>query len=357
VAPAAGQVSKPGNSFKLKNRPILLACLFICFCLCQPTLAGDDTLYQAAVADYTAKNYEKALAGFNNYLKSCTEKPDKPDAFYYVALIYHQTGRLELARRAYGFVIKNFPGTSGSAMAEKGLAQVEIALAPGPAHLPKETWIPFVRHGRSMVVEAKVNSHNVPMIFDTGAERCAFSLAQLRQLGVPLPSGPPQGLSMGVGKSEPTPIWTVKVDLLVGHIERHAFAVMVGDLALPAPLLGQDFFAGMEYSIDSTNNSISFKKHEPVEGGTILAAAAVTPGLTVDASGKYVYNVPCTLSGECAVVKVMVNGHELPMVFDTGAEGCLLTSVQAREAGVFMDGKALKVSGIGGATMADLSIV
>jgi len=320
-----------------------------------PVYAGDEPLYRSAVADYRAKNYDRARQKFESY---CKNYQDKADAFYYLALINYQQGRNTEAQNGYKFVIKNFAGSTAATLSAQGLAQLEQSFIPGQASLPKETWVPFVRRDRSIVVEAKVNNHTLPMVFDTGAERCAFSIAQFRKLGLPVPVGPPAGLSLGVGTAEPMPIWSAKVDLVVGRIERHGFTVMVGDMALTTPLLGQDFFTGMQYTIDATNNVITFKKRDAAEGTIIASAGSGTaPGMSVDTAGKYVYTVPFTLLGECAVVKVLVNGHELPMVFDTGAEGCVLSSEQAKEAAVTFSNKSFEISGIGGSTMASYGLV
>ena len=316
-------------------------------------LAADDALFQAATTDYAAKNYEKARVELEAYLKGGT---DKPEAFYYLGLIYQQLNRLPAAKKAYGLVIEHFPGSEAATLAQRALVSIDAALATGPAVLPRETWVPFARVGNAMFVDGKVNGKSQKMIFDTGAERCAFSLNQLRQLGVTLPGGPPSGLANGVGKTEGVPVWTVKIDLAVGHIERHNFAVMAGDMPLPAPLLGQDFLAGMEYSIDSSSNAISFKKKD---GGAniTLATAAPAAGMTVDAGGKYVYTVPFTVQGECAVVNVLVNGKQLPMIFDTGASICLFTAAQAQTAGITMTNAApVMVGGVGGAAPARIGI-
>jgi len=263
------------------NIAVLVACL-AALSWPLPCLADNEAALQQAIADYNARNFEQALRELEAYT---SEGASKPDGFYYLALTYQQLGRLNGARGSYDFVVKNFPGTPAAALSKKALEQLTAAMTSGPAFLPKETWVPFTRRGTSMIVDAKVNNKSMKMIFDTGAEGCAFSLAHFRQLGLPLPSGPPTAMAVGVGKNVPMPIWRVKVDVSVGHIERKQFIVAVGDNGLPLPLLGQEFFSGMEYSIDSTNNAISFKRRDTAPG-TIVAAVSVKPGMTVDASGK-----------------------------------------------------------------------
>ena len=318
-----------------------------------PTWAENETVLKQAIADYNARNFEQARLGLEAYVK---EGSSRPDGFYYLALTYHQLGRVQGAREGYAFVIKNFPGTPAAALSKKALDQLTAAFTSGPATLPKETWVPFTRRGTHMIVDAKVNNHPMKMIFDTGAEGCAFSMAHFRQLGLPRPSGPPTAMALGVGKAEPVPEWQVKVDLSVGHIERKQYLVSVSEIGLDAPLLGQDFFTGMEYSIDSTSNVVSFRRRD-VAPAKVAAVASVKPGMSVDASGKYVYTVPFEQMGECASVKVIVNGHEVPMIFDTGAEVTMFTSTQAASANIRTGRGHVQIGGIAGATTAGLGII
>lgn len=318
-----------------------------------PVLAENEAALNQAIADYNARQYEQARIGLEACLK---EGSSRPDGFYYLALTYQQLGRLAGAREAYAFVVKNFPGTTAATMSKKAMDQLSAALTSGPATLPRETWVPFTRRGTSMIVDARVNNKPMKMIFDTGAEGCAFSLAHFRQLGLPIPSGPPTAFAQGVGKSEPIPEWQVKIDLVVGRIERKQFLVSVGENGMSLPLLGQDFFTGMEYSIDSSNNVISFKKREAAPGKT-MTAVSVRPGMTVDASGKYVYVVPFEQLGECASVKVTVNNKVIPMIFDTGAEVTMFTTSQAASVGIPPGGRTVQIGGIGGAVAATLGVV
>jgi len=111
--------------------------------------------------------------------------------------------------------------------------------------------IPFkvAPDGRHMLVDAYINKKPYVMIFDTGADGCAFSFKDCKNLGIDPPSGAPTGRSIGV-KGE-TSTWTMMVDLKVGKIAKEGFTVGVVDNSdMDHPLLGQSFFGGYKVNVD-----------------------------------------------------------------------------------------------------------
>lgn len=322
--------------------PVFFFCAFKC--------PAEPQAFQQGVKLYQAGDYRAAARKFSSTVDA---EPENTDAMYYFALCQHRMGDARTARIVYKKIMTEFPGSRAAKMAKAALDQLNASSTAELTTLPKETWVPFRPRGQSLMVQAQVNHNNIEMIFDTGATECLFTREHIKALGLTPPTGEPDTHALGVGSSKGIPVWQMKIDIKVGRIERKGLSVLVSQQSLLAPLLGQSFYRDFEYTIDSAQQSILFKRRDQ----SIATAAApssnpLVPRATVDASGRYVYAVPCVIDGESVIVKTQVNGRELSMILDTGAEVVLFTNTQLKAIGVkaLRDPQPLQVNGIAGVT-------
>lgn len=297
-----------------------------------------------AIGMFNKGDYKSAIVLFEACLKVT---PKDPNLHYWAASTYSRMGQHEKAMQGYRFISRAFPGTPAASLS---VQMISSTVTHDPSDvLPRETWVEFERAGNSLLVGASIKGQPFKAIFDTGAEACCFTKPQLKALGVPEPTGAPDGKVAGVGTTDSIPVWRAKVDLSVGKIERKNFPILVSSMPLHAPLLGQTFYRGYEYTIDNQNKAILFKRTDgpaPVaHPGTRQAA----PAATVSSSGNYVYTVPFTFEGESIIVNVQVQGKETPMIFDTGADYSLFTPEILSTLGINkIQAVPVSVQGVGG---------
>jgi clan AA aspartic protease (TIGR02281 family) len=332
---------------------LLTSCLIALSCSVSTAFALEESeFYVQGTALFKKQEY---LQAFESFAKAVQLQPNNADAAYYLAVTLHHLGHLDKAKEQYKFVVDTFPGSAAAQQASTILHQLSLAKQVESAALPKETWVKYERRGNSIEVDGLVNNHPIKFDFDTGAERCLLTPTQLKQMGIPMPSGSPSGWGAGIGQTKPIPVWHLSVDLKVGRIERRNFPILVSSVPMDTPLLGQDFYRDFEYSIDSASKTISFRQHS-------FAAAVVkktAPALTVDAAGHYIFSVPFTKEGNSLIVTAMINGKNVPMVFDTGAVFCLFSKQEANQAGISLDPHrpAFPISGLSGQAMAQVGII
>jgi tol-pal system protein YbgF len=86
--------------------------------------ASPQEIYRTAYADYTAGQWDLAIAGFQAYIKSFPKLQDADDAQYYIGESHFAAGRFKEAAAAYNDVITTYPGTNAvpQAMYKLGLA-------------------------------------------------------------------------------------------------------------------------------------------------------------------------------------------------------------------------------------------
>lgn len=322
---------------------------------CAPALA-DGIYFDAGVAAFGKGKFQSAAEYMELHIK---EDPQDSMALYYLALSYRQMGESQKYQDSIQRLLKQFPKSKAAGLARAHQTEPtppRSVQGTGQAtDLPRETWIPFTKVGRALVVEGRVNKHPMRMIFDTGAETCLLTTDHLRDLGIPVPEGKPHGLGAGVGKSKPVPIWVKHLDLSVGRIERKNFPAIISAVPMEYPLLGIKFFKGYDYTVDNKNESILFKLKGEAGPPTIAANSA----LTVDLAGNYVYNVPFTRQGETIIVSVSINGKPAQMIFDTGAEICMFTSQQLRDLGIdySTNSPSMMLKGVSGITRASTCLL
>ncbi len=138
----------------------------------------------------------------------CQNPTTDPTTLYYYALSLHQTGNFDKARRAYMRVTQQYPNSpagrmasqaltafgspghsTGTGSADGGSASTEPSGSPGDT-LPETAKIYFKPDEQSqMMVDVYVNNRPIKMLFDTGADDCAFGKNHLRELGMAMPTG------------------------------------------------------------------------------------------------------------------------------------------------------------------------
>lgn len=315
-----------------------------------PALASRDPDFLQGVSLYQSRQYKEASEVFNSILN---RNPRNPDAMYYFALAQHQRGEMRIAEHVYRKIVNEFPGSEAAQLASAALNQLRAAEHAKVSALPKETWVPFKRLGNQMIVKATSAGRSFDMVFDTGAAECLFSREQIAQLGITPPSGKPDHVGLAVGSKEPVPAWVRPIDLKVGRIERKGFSVMISSRPLEMPLLGQAFYKDFEFTIDGAQQAILFKRRQldavRTAGGKAQGATAT---LSVDASGQYIYRVPCIIDGNMVIVNAKVNGKDCKMLLDTGAETILFTHEQLKQLGIaqLRQARPLALYGAGGKT-------
>jgi clan AA aspartic protease (TIGR02281 family) len=345
-----------------------------------PAQAAPDA-FALGVKQFGAKTYPLAAA---NFKKAIAANPKNDSARYYYALSLHYNKDIAGATKAYAELIRLLPDSNGASYARAALAKLDAALLsslplpsraaqqsygqPGstasvaaagvasPAQfrqsapvasnpndkLPDDCRIYYTLEDNSFVLDAYVNGRPMKMIFDTGAEDCAFGKDNLAAAGLPGPTGKPTGTAHGVGDGGAQATWDMRVDLKVGTIERKNFEIGVQEKMNDHPLLGQTFFQDFTYTIDNGAHSIHFVKKRKA-GGSTYADPRRDPN-----------NVPFTRQGNEIVVTVSVNGRPTKMYFDTGATSCSLSKEQVKQLGLTIpeDAETIEVVGIAGSTRA-----
>jgi predicted aspartyl protease len=267
--------------------------------------------------------------------------------------------------------------------------------------LPRETFVPFTRQGNLLLVNGSINGKRTPMVFDTGAGGCLFSIETLKNLGIAIPEHLQAALVAGVGSKQQTKAWVMPVDLKLGSIERRHFLVHINDNPLNMPLLGVNFLQGFEYTINTDSNIIQFKllnkekaktnsaapqprgpkytmfkldaksvrdlkaksaEAENKENGSdseiIARISRLTskPVITVDSQCRYVYTVPFTEFRGAIIVMVEIDGRRCPMILDTGTNLCVFNRTHIKQLGIAPQptGQTLNAKGAAGYLQAPL---
>jgi predicted aspartyl protease len=127
--------------------------------------------------------------------------------------------------------------------------------------------VPFVfkEEGNRVLVDVEVNGKPTTMIFDTGntASACSFmSVEQAERAGVKIPADAVITQHTGVSGSGSAKVFTIR-KLRLGPIEHSDVWISVNldttdSTSIGAPLLGQPFWQGYEYTIDRKKRLIYF---------------------------------------------------------------------------------------------------
>jgi hypothetical protein len=133
-------------------------------------------------------------------------------------------------------------------------APPELERSPSPKGLTK---IPFTP-GLPVLVRAKINSAGpITLILDTGSDRTLVAPAALQRLGISTENGP-RGILKGVtGTSYADAVWVNSVE--VGEARVGPLLIIAHDADLKAAdgLLGRDFLAHFNVTIDSKERVVT----------------------------------------------------------------------------------------------------
>lgn len=314
-----------------------------------------------AVSLFKQGKYKESLPLFEKIVR---DRPNDVNALYYYAVALHRSGKVVEAKAKYYDLMTRFSGTQAGQQAAKvlfpsganggarmpgGMSRVQQgsseqrsafatftrgrdAESPDYSSLPHEARVYFKREGNSLMVDAQVNNRPITMVFDTGAEVCAFGKNHLRELGIQPPQGAATGMAVGVGDGGAIPTWTMRADLKLGSIVRKNLPISVQENLPGSPLLGQTFFRDFRYTIDNGANSIHFVIKQPAS--TMLSNSR---SYSSAASSNDRYAVPFTLEGNEMIVTAEVNGRPIRMIFDTGASSTVFTMTHIKQLGLTVD--------------------
>jgi len=133
-------------------------------------------------------------------------------------------------------------------------APPELERSPSPKGLTK---IPFTP-GLPVLVSAKINGAGpIALILDTGSDRTLVTPAALQRLGISTENGP-RGILKGVtGTSYVDAVWVSSVE--VGEARVGPILIIAHDADLKAAdgLLGRDFLAHFNVTIDSKERVVT----------------------------------------------------------------------------------------------------
>ena len=322
----------------------LLSSVFIAAAL--PGQTADSRSQGSAL--YRQGKYAEAARVFE---AACQNPSADPNTIYYYALSLHQSGNFEKARRAYQRCAQQYPSSPAGRLASQALSafQTPGRVSSGSSsagagggysgsgggggggggsseNLPESAKVYFKPDSANrMIVDAYVNNRAIKMLFDTGADGCAFGKNHLRDLGMPMPTGKPAYQSHGVGDGGTQDTWEVPARVRVGNIERK---IMIGvQENLPGdPLLGQNFFNAFTYTIDKGSSSIVFNRKN--------RAVASSGSRSGGGGGLDRNSVPFEKLGNSIQVVAVVNGRACKMIFDTGADGTVFAPGDIKALGI-----------------------
>jgi len=325
---------------------------------------------------FNKHDYKNALGHFIQEVK---KNPTDYNALYYEAVTFHQLKEVAQAKGAYLKIVKTFPGTPAAINANAALmyldpvyakqhrqtntlqgratsysdigtrtrsAQGEAPNGTGSdlAGLPDQARVPYQREGQNLLITAFINGRPIDMFFDSGAEGVVVHKSELESLGLQAPTGQHVGVSYGVGDGGAQKTWLTRVSVKVGQIERKNFPLNVLEdspgTAISHPLLGQTFFRDFSYTLepssDGTRGTILFQKKNPNRSFAANDSSVI----------------PFSNIGKNILVTAEINGHKVPMIFDTGAEMCVFSRRQYESLGLTIpeDAQQGLDAGIAGAT-------
>lgn len=288
-------------------------------------------------------------------------------ATYFLALANMQSGRAARAKQLFEYITSSFPGSSEATLAQTALSRLSPTATKTPdtpktidavkadkaespddpdaeadvkykeelAKLPNKVDIRFNRSDNGhMMVDAYLNGRPIKCWFDTGANEY-FGANQLREIGLPPPSGDPDTYTRGwAGKQ--VPIWRRTMTLKVGTLER-TLPISISETADLLPLIGQGFVKDYQYAVDSNAGRMVLTKKTDVQE-------------SAKATLNSLYDIPCDVEDQREYVAITVNGKQCDgVLIDTGASSTILSAAAASRLGIdTSNGRRTRIVGVGG---------
>lgn len=289
-----------------------------------------------AIALYNAQKYREAGKLLDEYNAVA---PNDYYGFYYNALCGQQTGNMGKAKACYRQVVQLAPssqfgqysqsilsridpqGGSSSSYSSGGSKSTSGGLDNGlDASIPREWDVPCLRGPDGQIfVNAEVEGKPIRLMFDTGAPTCFIGKNQLEATGIPVPAGPPNTSTSGSTSATKVPAWSLKMRVKLGQVERRV-TTLVTDNNAAEPLVGQSYFGGFLYTIDSGAGRIHFKQKVLDTG-----------------DNRFATNVPFIWQeqGNRIIVEIEINGRRGKALFDTGNTASALSFFTVDQAAQF----------------------
>jgi tol-pal system protein YbgF len=92
-----------------------------------------DQAFKTAYADYSKGNYDMAVTGFGDFLKSWPAHPLSADAQYWIGECLYSEGKYKESMEAMDRTVRQYPGSEKvpAALLKKGYAQIESGQTSG----------------------------------------------------------------------------------------------------------------------------------------------------------------------------------------------------------------------------------
>ncbi len=307
----------------------------IAFACPQKAQAQGTAELQQGVALFNAKKYEEAIGVLTRsaqqgnvratyYLGLCHQQLRHDDKvvelFQHIRQTYPSSQEALLCNDYLEKLNQNASGAAAAAVrpaqqsdADKLKAQVELLTSAQWKALPETARIPFQMKNGHMYVQAKVNGRYCDIVFDTGASACVMSLHEYPDLfsqadiakAPSIPVARPHGVDY---------MKVVAGEVSVDRITRKLTILLTREPGVS--VIGQNFFKEYQYEIDGFYVRMTKAPYvSPVADAAANAHSAHVSHAT-EASDKY--SIPFRRQANCMVVDILVNGHSIPTVFDTG---------------------------------------
>lgn len=201
--------------------------------------------------------------------------------------------------------------------------------------------LPVRMQGLQAVISAKINGTDAPFVIDTGSFFDFLSPGAAAQFKLPLSYAPPGFYVTGVGGSSVLPqVATVKSFTVAGIPAQNAiFLVGVNDFENGvAGILGQNLFRISDVDFDFADGAMRFVKPQHCGGHMLAYWATTQPVGIVD-----LHWTSAQQSG--AIARASVNGHNIDVLFDSGAWRTILSLDAAKRAGITPDSPGVILAG------------
>ncbi len=145
-----------------------------------------------------------------------------------------------------------------------------LSLPPSPSPPPQLPALPpprkitslSFRPGSPILVSAKINGAGpIPLILDTGADRTLITSWAQQKLGLPAENSIPVLLRGVTGESRGTAVWVDSVEIGEARVGPILITIHDSDLKGADGLLGRDFLAHFNVSIDSKEGIVTLDPH------------------------------------------------------------------------------------------------
>ena len=201
--------------------------------------------------------------------------------------------------------------------------------------------LPVAMSGTRPIITAKINNQDARFVLDSGAFYSMISVATASEFNLKLKQGP-FGLRIeGIGGSVTAQVATVKDFGIAGALIHNIEFLVGGSEVGGAGLLGQNFLQQWDVEYDFSKGVVRLFKLQGCRKSTL--AYWRTPGESYS-----VTDIESVTQARFHTIGVgYVNGHEIRVMFDTGAATSILSLRAAARAGIKTDSPGVVEAGYG----------